>query len=148
MQFVRNNRPLLSLFYSAAPFIATKLIQNLVTSNPSPRYVRAAADAFRLGRYSANGINFGSGGYGDLEATVAVIMLDSEARAATLDDDANHGRSREPLLKIMHLLRSMQRSSPQRRVSIVKLIWLIYWSVDWAGGTSGAFSLWFLFERV
>ena len=125
MQFVRNNRPLLSLFYNAAPFIATKLIQNLVTSNPSPRYVRAAADAFRLGRYSANGINFGSGGYGDLEATVAVIMLDSEARAATLDDDANRGRSREPLLKIMHLLRSMQLSTAtgfNREIDMVTLL--------------------------
>ena len=125
MQFVRNNRPLLSLFYNAAPFIATKLIQNLVTSNPSPRYVRIAADAFKTGRYTVNGVNFGSGGYGDLEATVAVIMLDSEARAATLDDDANHGRSQEPLLKIMHLLRSMQLSTAtgfNREIDMVNLL--------------------------
>ena len=56
---------------------------------------------------------------------VAAIMLDSEARSQTLDDDSNHGRSREPLLKIMHIYRSMQLSTAtgyNREIDMVYLI--------------------------
>lgn len=49
---------------NTAPFIATKLINHLVSSNPSPRYVKAAADAFRTGFYVAGGQSFGAGIYG------------------------------------------------------------------------------------
>ena len=96
---------------NVAPFISKKLIQNLVTSNPSPRYVETVANAFTSGTYSSGGVTFGSGGHGDLEATVAAIMLDQEARSSTLDDDGNHGRSREALLKNIHLMRSMELST-------------------------------------
>ena len=47
------------------------------------------------------------GGYGSLAATVACILLDSEARSAVLEMDANHGQLREPLLKTVHVLRSL-----------------------------------------
>ena len=55
------------LFYhpNTAPFTATRLIQNLVTSNPSPRYVRAVATAWKTGAYG--GRTF-SGTGGDLAA--------------------------------------------------------------------------------
>jgi len=36
---------------NTAPFVAQRTIQRLVTSNPSPRYVKAVADAFRTGSY-------------------------------------------------------------------------------------------------
>lgn len=114
-----------ALHPNTAPFIATKVIQSLVTSNPSPRFVKAAADAFRTGSFSSNGIVFGSGSYGDMKAMVAAIMLDREARSATLDDDANHGRSREPLLKIMHMFRSMELSTAngaKREISMMYLM--------------------------
>lgn len=110
---------------NTAPFIATKVIQSLVTSNPSPRFVKVAADAFRTGSFTTNGLTFGAGKYGDMEAMVAAIMLDREARSATLDDDANHGRSREPLLKIMHMFRSMELSTAsgaQREISMMYLL--------------------------
>ena len=96
---------------NTAPFISMKLIQHLVTSNPSPRYVKAVADAFSTGTYVSGDHSFGSGNYGDLGSTLAAIMLDTEARSVTLDDDANHGRAREPLLKIMHMFRSMELST-------------------------------------
>ena len=59
-----------------APFIAHRLIQHLVTSNPSPRYIRAVAVAFRDGDYEG----IGSGKYGDLAAAVAAVLLDRRHR--------------------------------------------------------------------
>ena len=88
---------------NVAPFMATKLIQRLTSSNPSPRYVKAVADSFRAGAHG--GTTF-SGQYGDLAATFAAIVLDREARSATLDADPTHGQLREPLLKLFHVLRS------------------------------------------
>lgn len=49
---------------NTAPFIATKLIKFLITSNPSTRYVESAADAFSTGVYVSDGQSFGSGRYG------------------------------------------------------------------------------------
>jgi hypothetical protein len=96
---------------NTAPFFSKALIQRLVSSNPSPRYVRAVALAFRTGTYS----QFGSGEYGDLEAVIAAIFLDREARSETLDADVSHGIMREPIVKLMSVLRSLEYRSPQRR---------------------------------
>jgi hypothetical protein len=63
---------------NVAPFIANRLIQKLITSNPSPRYVAAAAKAFSTGTYDGHTY---SGKYGDMGAMVAAIMLDREALA-------------------------------------------------------------------
>ena len=90
---------------NTAPFIASRLIQRLVTSNPSPRYVAAVAAAFASGTHG--GASY-SGSYGDLGATVAAILLDSEARNAVLDADPAHGQLREPLLRVTHLLRALE----------------------------------------
>lgn len=110
---------------NTAPFIAKNLIRHLITSNPSPRFVEVVADAFRTGSYSSDGIDFGSGGYGDLEAAVAAIMLDSEARSTTLDDDANHGRAREPLLKILNMYRSMELSTSSGANREIDMVYLM-----------------------
>ena len=85
--------------------MAKRLMQRLVTSNPSPRYVEAAALAFRTGRYG--GVTY-SGRNGDLAALTAAILLDREARSSTLDYDITHGALREPLLKVMHFMRAME----------------------------------------
>jgi len=90
---------------NTAPFVAKRLMQRLVTSNPSPRYVEAAALAFRTGRYG--GVTY-SGRNGDLAALTAAILLDREARSSTLDYDITHGALREPLLKVMHFMRAME----------------------------------------
>ena len=74
------------------PFLARRLIQRLVTSNPSPRYISAVAHAFATGSYSASGASFGDGAYGDLGAAVAAILLDREARSVELDADPTRGR--------------------------------------------------------
>ena len=109
---------------NVAPFISTKLIQSLITSNPSPRYVKVVADAFTSGTFSSDGHSFGAGKYGDLEATVAAIMLDSEARSTTLDDDSNHGRAREPLVEIIHIMRAMELGTSSGAVREIDMIQL------------------------
>lgn len=81
---------------NTASFIAHRLIQRFTSSNPSPRYLRAVADAFRTGTYA--GVSYGE--YGDLGATIAAVLLDEEARSTTLDADPSHGKLREPLLKV------------------------------------------------
>ena len=88
--------------------IALQFIQKLVTSNPSPRYVRAVAGAFKSGTYVHASATTGSGVYGDLSATVAAVLLDREARVTSLDLDRHHGKVNEPLLKVMHMMRSME----------------------------------------
>ena len=95
------------LFYhpSVGPFVGYRLIQRLVSSNPSPRYVQAAVTAFRTGAYAGHTF---SGRYGDLGAMVAAILLDREARSAVLSADPTHGGLREPLVKVLHVMRAME----------------------------------------
>jgi len=85
------------------------LIQRFTTSNPSAWYVKDVADAFRTGTY--NGTVF-SGQHGDLAATVAAILLHPEARGQQAGGVAAAvGKLREPMLKILHFLRSMEYSN-------------------------------------
>ena len=97
---------------NVAPFVSHHFIQRFTTSNPSPRYVRAVANAFRTGAY--DGVTY-SGRYGDLAAMISALLLDREARAVTLDADPHHGILREPLLKVHHYLRAMEFVSKDGR---------------------------------
>ena len=90
---------------NTAPYIAKLLIQRMVTSNPSPRYVSAVATAFRTGVY--NGKKY-SGQIGDMAATVSAILLDREARSPLIEADPTFGKFREPLLKVLAIMRSLQ----------------------------------------
>ena len=56
---------------NVGPFIARRLIQRLVTSNPSPQYIKRVALKFN---------DNGSGVRGDLKAVVTAILLDNDAR--------------------------------------------------------------------
>ena len=85
---------------NTAPFISLRLIQHLVTSDPSPAY---------LGRVSAV---FSASG-GDLKAVVRQILLDPEARrgddlSATLDPKDGHWR--EPVLATIAMTRALGSS--------------------------------------
>ena len=93
------------------PFIALRLIQRLVTSNPSPLYVETVANAFKSGTYSKGAKLFGEGKYGDLASTFAAIYLDDAARNVLLDADISNGSLREPILKVLALMRSMDFTS-------------------------------------
>ncbi len=92
-----------------APFIGKQLIQHLVSSNPSAAYVQRVAAAFTSGSYSTSGNNFGSGQRGDLAATVAAVLLDSEARTETPARTA--GKLREPVLMFTGVLRALNGRS-------------------------------------
>jgi hypothetical protein len=53
------------------PFLATRIIQRFGISNPSPRFVKSVAEAYKSGSFlGAAGRTFGSSGYGDLGAMV------------------------------------------------------------------------------
>lgn len=81
------------------PFISRQLIQHLVTSNPSPAYVK---------RISAVFADNGNGVRGDLSAVVKAILLDPEARAGDSAAPAlGEGHLREPVLFIAGLLREL-----------------------------------------
>ena len=88
------------------PFVATRLIQRLTSSSPSPDYVRRVAAAYETGRYRlpSGTITVGEGRRGDMTATVAAILFDEEAR--TLDATGERGKLREPVLRLAHLLRA------------------------------------------
>lgn len=90
---------------NAGPFIGKQLIQHLVTSNPSPAYVQRVAQAFASGKHAS----FGTGQAGDLAATVAAVLLDSEARNSTRS--ASFGKLREPVLFFTSVLRALGGTS-------------------------------------
>lgn len=96
---------------NTAPFLAIRFAQRFGISNPSPRYIKAIAMAFKTGSFelSDNGgtRTFGSGAYGDLAATFAAVLLDREARSEVLDADPTHGALKEPLIKLLGLMRSL-----------------------------------------
>jgi hypothetical protein len=93
---------------NTAPFIAKLMIKRFVTSNPSPSYVKRAAKAFQDGQVVINGITFGKGDHGNLEALFAAILLDTEARNALLDTDPSFGSMKEPMLKLFAFMRAME----------------------------------------
>ena len=78
---------------NTAPFISRQLIQRLVTSNPSPAYVRDVARTF-----TDTG--------GDMKAVVRAILLHDEARNRSRMDDPGFGKLREPVLRLTALLRA------------------------------------------
>lgn len=92
---------------NVGPFIARRLIQNLVTSNPSPGYIRRVAQAFD---------DNGQGMRGDMKAVLRAVLLDVEARYGHWQRADAFGKLREPLLKFTHLWRAMDARSGNHRV--------------------------------
>jgi uncharacterized protein (DUF1800 family) len=77
---------------NTGPFIATRLIQRLVTSNPPPAYV---------GRVAAVFANNGQGVRGDMSAVVKAILLDPEAHGQSIIPPDQRGKLREPVLRLL-----------------------------------------------
>jgi len=80
---------------NVGPFIGRQLIQRLVTSNPSPAYVRRVTNAFN---------NNGRGVRGDLKAVIKAVLLDAEARAAPVS--TTQGKLREPMVRLVQWART------------------------------------------
>jgi uncharacterized protein (DUF1800 family) len=85
------------------PFVAQQLIDKLVTSNPSPAYVSRVASAFTSGKFET----YGSGKRGDMQATVAAVLLDPEARRGDSASSVNatDGKMREPVVMVVSVAR-------------------------------------------
>lgn len=80
--------------------VARGLIQRLVTANPTPGYIERVSQRF---------IDNGAGVRGDLKAVVKTVLTDPEARRPLdhPDQPLNFGKPREPLLKLVHVWRSL-----------------------------------------
>ncbi len=88
---------------NVGPFMARRLIQRLVTSNPSPEYIA---------RVSAIFANNGSGIRGDLGAVVKAILLDEEARDCSKVSAPYTGMLREPMVRHTQLIRAFNAYVP------------------------------------
>ena len=87
---------------NTGPFIARRLIQRMVTSNPSPAYIRRVALAFN---------NNGFGVRGDMKAVITAILLDPDARKWPTAINATEGKLRENYLRRVHLARAFDAES-------------------------------------
>jgi len=92
---------------NVGPFISRQLIQRLVTSAPSPAYVARVAAVFN---------NNGSGVRGDMKAVFRAILLDNEARSATIAAGARYGKVKEPVLRLTAALRAFGVTSASGKV--------------------------------
>lgn len=81
---------------NVGPFIAYRLIQRLVKSNPSPAYVERVATIFN---------DNGSGVRGDLAAVAKAILLDDEARLCAFQNVDTNSKLKEPLFRYSHFAR-------------------------------------------
>lgn len=90
---------------NTAPFFAKQMIQRLVTSNPSPGYVKRVADVFD---------NNGQGARGDLASVFKAIWLDDEARSPDGLNTAlqpEFGKLREPMMRLVQWARTFNVTS-------------------------------------
>ncbi|MBS0360898.1 MAG: DUF1800 family protein [Proteobacteria bacterium] len=82
---------------NVGPFLALRLIQRFVTSNPSPAYINRVATVF----------NGAAGGTrGDLFATLQAVLTDTEALSQTPTSSPTAGKLREPVVRMAHFLRA------------------------------------------
>jgi len=103
---------------NTGPFVAIRLIKNLVTSNPTPGYIARVAAVFN---------NNGQGVRGDLKAVLTAILKDPEARQDTVTFDGTGkpyymlngatvsytpGRLKDPINFIENFVRAMNGQIP------------------------------------
>lgn len=88
---------------NVGPFLAQRLIQHLVKSNPSPSYVQAVAETFN---------DNGDGVRGDMEAVLKAILTHYEARTCGWLKHPEQGKLREPVLRFSQFARFFGGVSP------------------------------------
>jgi hypothetical protein len=76
------------------PFVATRLIRALVTSNPTTAYIKRVADVFA---------NNGQGVRGDMVAVVTAVLTDADAALPGATD----GHLQDPILNVIGLGRAL-----------------------------------------
>lgn len=83
---------------NTAPFIARRLIQRLVASNPSSGYIYRVSQAFENNN-------------GNLKEVVRAILLDYEARELGLIDNIGYGKQKEPVIRFLQMMRGLKGAS-------------------------------------
>jgi uncharacterized protein (DUF1800 family) len=111
------NQALDNIFYhpNVGPFIATRLIQQMVESDPTPAYVGRVAAVFN---------DNGAGVRGDMKAVIKAILLDPEARGDA-KTDPGYGKLREPMQFSVNYLRAFNAMSVDRTTQSDGVIFLI-----------------------
>ena len=94
---------------NTGPFISKQLIQRMVSSNPSPDYVRRVSAVFD---------NNGSGVRGDMRAVTMAILMDPEARDPMLAEQAGRGKLQDPVLRLAAWMRAFSAKSESGRFSL------------------------------
>ncbi len=90
---------------NTGPFIAYRLIQRFVKSNPTPAYVARVATVFN---------DNGNGVRGDMKAVTKAILLDEEAWEETNYFENAPGKLREPFLRYVHMSRAFPKKADQK----------------------------------
>src|SRR5216684_3797700 len=112
------------------PFIARRMIQHLVTSNPSPAYVTRVASAFASGSFPSpsGGAPFGDGKRGNMQALLAAVLLDPEARQGDVLATENpvDGHLREPVLFLTNVIRAFHGTTDATNT-------IVYFGLDMGG---------------
>jgi uncharacterized protein (DUF1800 family) len=98
LQTIEAYQPAQSKVANIAPFVSLRLIQHLVTSNPTPDYVSRVAAVFAQ-----------SGG--DLKQTVTAILTDTAAGNDGSTLAADQGHLAEPVLYTVALLRALNANT-------------------------------------
>jgi len=82
---------------NVGPFIGKQLIQKLVTSNPSPAYIKKVAETFN---------DNGKGVRGDMAAVFKAILMHPEARSCESLKYTSQGKLQEPLVRFFERIRN------------------------------------------
>ncbi len=98
---------------NVAPFLAKKLIQNLVKSNPTPQYIARVASVFD---------DDGTGLRGNLGAVIKAILLDQEARDCAWIDRATQGKLKAPIDRKVQYIKTLDYESPSGK------LWMNSWN--------------------
>lgn len=91
---------------NVGPFIGLRLIQHLVKSNPSPRYINRISAIFN---------DNGNGVRGDLKAVIKGILLDPEARDCEWINLPEAGKLVQPVERMTHIFSAFDIQTPSDR---------------------------------
>ena len=87
---------------NVAPFVALRLIQRMVKSNPSPQYISDIAAVFN---------NDGTGTKGNMGAVVKALLLHDEARECSYQMDDANSKLKEPLMRYTQFARAVDKTN-------------------------------------
>ena len=90
---------------NVGPFIALRLIQQLVKSSPSPQYINRIATIFN---------NNGNGIRGDMGAVFKAILMDQEARDCDFIDHRS-GKLLQPIERLTQLMFALDMKTPSKK---------------------------------